>query len=376
MDFARIALTFVAWPGHAFSLTVALNLIYSFALPRKLQRGGRLAVGILVFLFPLIALFDFTGPGALAFLVRWYLYFTCVVSLVFLPAMTIRRWLRKPPKELIESKSHVVNIAKDLGAAPLGFGKHWRLARFPGNQILEVEFTERTLRLPRLPLAWNGLTILHLTDLHFHGTPGKPFFTRVFDLLMEAEPPDLICITGDYVDSVRHHAWIKAMLGKLKWREGAFAILGNHDFWSAPQSVRRQVRRAHFVTPGNGWHLATIRGEPLVVIGHEGPWFRPAPDLSDCPRGSFRLCLSHTPDNIAWAARNHVDLMFAGHVHGGQVRVPILGPLFVPSRHSRKYDGGCYKLCSTVMYVSRGLSGREPLRWNCRPEVTRIRLVV
>jgi predicted MPP superfamily phosphohydrolase len=67
--------------------------------------------------------------------------------------------------------------------------------------------------------------------------------------------------------------------------------------------------------------------------------------------------------------------MLSGHVHGGQVRVPVLGPLFIPSRFSRKYDGGCYRSGSTLLYVSRGLSGREPLRWNCRPEVTRIRLV-
>jgi predicted MPP superfamily phosphohydrolase len=64
--------------------------------------------------------------------------------------------------------------------------------------------------------------------------------------------------------------------------------------------------------------------------------------------------------------------MLAGHVHGGQIRVPVLGPLFVPSRYSRRYDCGAFYREPTLMYVSRGLAGREPLRYNCRPEVTRI----
>ena len=99
-----------------------------------------------------------------------------------------------------------------------------------------------------------------------------------------------------------------------------------------------------------------------------------APDLRDCPVGPFRLCLSHTPDYVRWARRHGIDLMLAGHVHGGQVRVPVLESLFVPSCYSRKYDCGTFHEPPTVTYVSRGLAGKIPLRWNCRPEVTRITL--
>jgi predicted MPP superfamily phosphohydrolase len=67
--------------------------------------------------------------------------------------------------------------------------------------------------------------------------------------------------------------------------------------------------------------------------------------------------------------------VLAGHVHGGQVRAPIIGPLFVPSRFSRRYDCGAFAAGPTFMYVSRGLAGGEPLRYNCLPEVTRIVMV-
>ena len=123
---------------------------------------------------------------------------------------------------------------------------------------------------------------------------------------------------------------------------------------------------------GNDWTQIDVHGEPMVVIGNETPWFTPAPDLTNCPQGPFRLCLSHSPDHIAWARAHRVDLMLAGHVHGGQVRLPVFGSLVVPSRYGRKFDGGTYHEPPTVLHVSRGLSGEEPLRINCRPEVSKL----
>jgi predicted MPP superfamily phosphohydrolase len=122
----------------------------------------------------------------------------------------------------------------------------------------------------------------------------------------------------------------------------------------------------------NTWAQVEVRGQPLVVIGHEGPWFKGAPDLAGCPAGPFRLCLSHTPDNIAWARRWGVDLMLSGHVHGGQIRLPGIGSVLVPSRYGRRYECGTFNEPPTVLHVSRGLSGEHPLRYFCRPEVTRL----
>jgi predicted MPP superfamily phosphohydrolase len=109
-----------------------------------------------------------------------------------------------------------------------------------------------------------------------------------------------------------------------------------------------------------------------VVIGHEGPWFRPAPDLTECPADVFRLCLSHTPDNIRWAKQQRIDLMLAGHNHGGQIRFPVFGSMLVPSCYSRRYDCGLFHEPPTVLHVSRGLAGKHPVRYNCRPEVTKL----
>jgi hypothetical protein len=371
----RLLVLAAAWLGHAFALTVLLNVVYSRPLPRRFQRSFRLFVAGAVFAFPLLVWWTTGGrlwePAAVGAYVALCLF----VGVIALPVLTLRRLLRRPPDELLRESSRVVDVAKDLGGRPLGYGKHWRLARLPGNQLLEVDFTERTLRLPRLPAAWDGLTILHLSDLHFHGTPERPFFEHAFDIAAAAGPPDLLCLTGDVIDAVAHLRWIKPLLRRLPWREAGLAILGNHDYWCAADGVRRQLGRAGLTVLGNRWRQLTIRGEPLVAIGHEGPWFRPEPDLTAAPRGPFRLLLSHTPDNIRWARNANVDLMLSGHVHGGQVRVPVLGSLFVPSQYSRKYDQGVFLEPPTLLHVSRGVSGREPLRWNCRPEITRVVLV-
>jgi hypothetical protein len=96
------------------------------------------------------------------------------------------------------------------------------------------------------------------------------------------------------------------------------------------------------------------------------------PDLGLVPPEAFRLLLSHTPDNITWARRHRVNLMLSGHNHGGQVRLPGFGPVYSPSQYGCHYASGVFWEQPTLLYVSRGISGKHPLRWNCLPELTRL----
>jgi predicted MPP superfamily phosphohydrolase len=293
------------------------------------------------------------------------------VALVWLPYVTVRRLTRRPPAGAV--RGEIVDVERQLGHRPKGDGHHAFLAHLPGNEIFQVEYVERTFHPARLPAAWDGLTILHLSDLHFHGTPDRAYFEVILDRCA-AWRPDIVCLTGDIADSDTHHIWIEPLLGKLTWKIGAFAILGNHDHRHEVAVIRAELRDLGMVVLENSWREVQVRGEKLIVIGHEGPWLRGQPDLSACPEGPFRLCLSHTPDHMAWARRNKVDLMLAGHVHGGQIRMPPFGSILVPSTCGRRYDWGAYEEGGTLLYVSRGLSGEHPVRFNCRPEVTLITL--
>ena len=245
---------------------------------------------------------------------------------------------------------------------------------YPGNGIFRLDLSEITLALPDLPLEWEGLTIAAVNDFHFHGTPAQVYFERMIAELA-ARPCDVLCLLGDFVDTHTHHEWIRPLLGRLASTETKFAILGNHDLHHDPTRVRAELAAAGYLVLGNGWREASIRGVQCVVVGHEGPWFAPAPDLSDAPLDLFRLCLSHTPDNFYWGIANRVGLMLCGHVHGGAIRLPVIGSIFVPSIYGRRFDHGVFEEGGCVMVANRGLSGREPIRFRCNPEVLRVTLI-
>jgi predicted MPP superfamily phosphohydrolase len=366
--------------GHLCLVLASHNQWYGSALPRRfvdIMQGMHAVVlfGWPVIMWRLIGL-DFgalvAGPyPAWKLMVFAYLIASWLAALVGLPVITALRWQRTRPAVLVSNHTETVDVAGRLGYRPMGRGFWRHLTRLPGNDVFRVDFNVKRLRLARLPAAWEGLTILHVSDFHLNGTPDRRFFEHVMDRCREWLP-DLVALTGDVVDDKDHHRWVVPVLGRLKWRIAAFAILGNHDAWYEVNLIRRRVRRCGFQMLSNSWKQIEVNGEPLIVIGNETPWFSPGPDLSNCPRGPFRVCLSHTPDNIDWARANDIDLMLAGHVHGGQVRLPLVGSLVVPSCHGRKYDCGTFDEPPTVLHVSRGLSGQEPLRINCRPEVTKL----
>jgi predicted MPP superfamily phosphohydrolase len=90
------------------------------------------------------------------------------------------------------------------------------------------------------------------------------------------------------------------------------------------------------------------------------------------PPADFRILLSHSPDRFYRAARWGIDLMLSGHNHGGQIRLPLVGAVFMPSIYSRRFDRGFFRRGRTLMYVSEGISGKHPYRYGgCPPEITR-----
>ncbi|HEV3115979.1 MAG TPA: metallophosphoesterase [Gemmataceae bacterium] len=367
--------------GHITLLSISNNWWFALALPHRFLTFLRVLHGVLVlggiaafiYAYPLTlslpaaaASHNIVGTAA-----PLYADLCAAVAFVGVPVVTAIRLLKPNPAVLLSNHRQTFDVARELGYKPAGTGKYRLLAKLPFNQVFQVELAEQTLWLPRLPAAWDGLTILHVSDLHLCGSPDKIFYQRVLERCRDWQP-DIIAFTGDLVDSDKHHRWILPVLGKLRWRIAGFAILGNHDSWHEPGVLRRRLRRCGYDVLNNRWTQIQVRGQPLVVVGHEGPWFRPAPDMLGCPDGPFRLCLSHTPDNIAWARQHNIDLVLAGHNHGGQIRFPLIGSVLVPSSYGTRYDCGIFYEPPTVLHVSRGLAGQHPLRYNCRPEVSRL----
>jgi predicted MPP superfamily phosphohydrolase len=381
----KLLLFALAWLGHACLLMAVVNHVYGRPLHKHFLKAFRLLSGVVIFAFPagyyLVFGTDALGAVRSAFDTHAnlpavaYLLLTLAVAVVILPFITVRRLFRPRPASVIGEATVTVDVAKELGGPPYGDGEAARMARLPFNDIFRVDFTTLTVAPPGLPAAWDGLTLLQVSDLHFYGTPARSFFEFVMRRALADGVPDLVCLTGDVVDGDEYCEWIAPVLGQLRWNVAAFAILGNHDWWQDAERVRAKLRGLGMRVFGNAWERHQVRGEPLTVIGHEGPWFRPEPDLTGCPADGFRLLLSHSPDNYRWARQHRIDLMLSGHAHGGQVRLPLFGSIFVPCQTGRRYDTGTFHEPPTLLHVNRGLSGKEPIRFRCNPQVTRIVLM-
>ena len=284
----------------------------------------------------------------------------------------------RPPQCQIACESAVLDFRQSESERPwqeelIGIGPMRRLAFLPGNEQFSLEVSTQTYVIPRLPKEWDGLSIVHLTDTHFCGAVTRKYFELVCDQAAALEP-DLFVFTGDLLDDQSKLAWLPETFGRLKAPLGQFFILGNHDWYLDAKEIREEFQQQGWVdlsSQSRGIQLAG-KNSPLILAGDETPWMGKHPELVARQDSQVRVLLSHTPDNLEWARQNEFDLMLSGHTHGGQIRFPIIGPVYSPSRYGCRYASGVFWRDPTLMCVSRGISGREPIRYLCRPELTKI----
>ena len=248
-------------------------------------------------------------------------------------------------------------------------------AMLPGNQIFKLEVRTAELVLPNLPPALDGFSLVHLSDFHLAGHIDRPFFVEAVAQANNLQA-DMVAVTGDIIDKSVCLSWLEE-LGKLKCRHGVYFVLGNHDYRVCPpDELRSQLEALGWKNLGGTQQSFTHNGATVLLAGNELPWHREPPEVEDLSHrpddaNTLSIALCHTPDKIDWARECGFDLMLAGHLHGGQIRLPVIGPVLSPSRHGVRFSGGTFHLPPTVVHVSRGLSGMMPLRFNCLPEITK-----
>ena len=241
------------------------------------------------------------------------------------------------------------------------------------NESFKLEVVLAEISTHSLPTN-STLKILHFSDFHFGGNDNYAYFHFVMAEL-EKEAYDFVFFTGDLVDDVSFLRWVVPLLKKIRAKYGKYAVLGNHDLWNKPDMVRKYLRKAGFICLSDQWFSVEFKGCKIGVFGTGYPWF--STKLPDTSSGDYgiKILLTHSPDEFFWAAKNNFNLMFCGHVHGGQIALPFFGPLLIPSKFGRRFGGGFFSHGGMIMHVSRGLAGSFPLRINCKPEVTILSLV-
>ena len=298
----------------------------------------------------------------------WLYAALCVTSgcLVFpLCSLTIR--FRKRPAGITASSRLLDLTAAGPPHDLIGTGSDSWLLRLPGNESFQLWLRDWNISIADLPDPLDGLKIVQLTDLHLSPVFNRRYFERVI-AACKSWDADLILVTGDVVEHEDAIPWIEPLLGNLTARLGKYAILGNHDQEHRPRDIITELQNAGFETLEGRWTSIEIEGSTVAIGGTSAPW-GPEPDPRTIPPADFRLLLSHSPDLFYKAQRWGVDFMLSGHNHGGQIRLPLVGPVFMPSRYSRRFDRGFFRRQNLLLYVSEGVSGLHPIRYGCPPEV-------
>jgi hypothetical protein len=234
--------------------------------------------------------------------------------------------------------------------------------------------TELTLRPAGWPLALDGLRVGLMSDLHAGMGHTNPARVREAVELLNARRPDVVCLLGDYVDSTlfgRGRAdprEIARELAALAAPLGCYAVLGNHDWRAVGGAMGIALERAGVPVLENE---ARAAGE-LWIAGLADMRTR-IPDvdraLAAVPQGAPAILMAHDPDLFP-RVPERVSLTLAGHLHGGQVDIPGLRRLVIPSGHGIRYLGGLVEEEGRLLYVSTGVgTAGLPLRFRRPPEV-------
>ncbi|MHC4138668.1 MAG: metallophosphoesterase [Planctomycetota bacterium] len=242
-------------------------------------------------------------------------------------------------------------------------------------------FQVNTYRIPvpNLPSNFNGFTIAQLSDLHYGFLMPLMVVEQIIHKINTLQKDVIVC-TGDYIHERNETTQIDTVwphLMKLNANGGVYSVLGNHDHWGntdrslywlekSGQSIRHKA-------------VPIIKGEERIWIGGAGDYLED--DLAidtafqHVPDKECKILLSHNPDSADTNFETRIDLMISGHTHGGQVKIPFVGPLILPVKN-KSYSNGFVRTGRTNLYISKGLGWAIiPIRFNCLPEISVLKLV-
>jgi len=294
---------------------------------------------------------------------------------------------------------------------------------------VQVHLDRFTVEIDKPGLPPEGLTILHLSDLHCRAG-GRIQSRKLARLkhLLASERYDLALITGDFIHNAAGLPAALEFVASLQPRLGAFSCPGNRDYWESGFSalyrdqtleanqplwlrvkealnqlwnfghrIARNEQASLHITANNvpAMHAAlSIRGVHSLVnqaahvraedvdlwIAGVDDLTQGAPDLaaalSDVPDAALLVLLAHNPDIWLEPGAHRADLVLAGHTHGGQICLPLIGALYAAGTHlTRQRPAGWFRRGTSSMFVSRGVGESFPLRFGAPPQVALIRLV-
>lgn len=253
-----------------------------------------------------------------------------------------------------------------------------------------VTVTKYEYNNPKIPEGFDQYKILQISDLH-----NKNFDGSLIKLVEESKP-DIIVITGDLID--RRNTDIKVaiqLVKQLSTRAPTYYVTGNHEQLSHQyDELMKEMKKLDLHLLDNSYVTLSNMGDEVGIIGVADPaivqsestylWNNDENYMTESieklhknSKTDFNILLSHRPELFNVYKDSQIDLVFSGHAHGGQVRLPLIGAAVAPNQgFFPKYTEGMYCEDSTSMVVSRGLGNSIiPVRINNPPEVVLVTLI-
>lgn len=302
-------------------------------------------------------------------------------------AATLKTVEEKPEQALLKRRKFLRGCLVSAVATPVGAGLLGGSTLYYAHNIEPgwIDITHQQMPLPGLTSAFHGYRVVQITDLH----ADQRFMTteRLQNIVSTVNQlqADMIVITGDFVtDYLPGLEATLVVLNKLRAKDGVFGVLGNHDHPAGVEWIRSCLRLGHVQELNNQVHTIQRGDQQLHFVGMDDLWpsneGTPAPVQShlpllnrltaSLPDEGAAILLVHEPDFADVAASNkRIGLQLSGHSHGGQVCIPLHGPVFLPPL-ARQYPSGLYHINDMLLYTNRGLGVLEaPIRFDCRPEI-------
>lgn len=239
-------------------------------------------------------------------------------------------------------------------------------SRYVGTSGLVTR--EYTIYEDNLPISYNGLKIVHFSDLHYGSVINNTRLTKIVDEINLINP-DIVLFTGDLLNNDTYREIYKdkilLLLSKINAKYGKYAILGNHDYDKNTDIVKEILTKSGFNILINNYDVISNKNNDKIFIGGFDDYLLANPDIDKTlsflnDNNMYSIVLVHEPDytdNIL-QYNNNINLILSGHSHNGQVRIPIIGTIYTPNGAKKYYDEH-YNIGNTNLYISGGIGNSK-----------------
>ncbi len=229
-----------------------------------------------------------------------------------------------------------------------------------------------------LPKSFDGIKIVHFSDVHLGSTVDIKYLDKIISLINK-QNPDIVVFTGDMLDKRRNLndseiESVKNSLSKIKSNLGNYAVSGNHDIKQL--NTYKKIMDTNFTILDNEEKLIYYKeNTPISLVGlSDSSETKINYDVLEKENNYYRFILCHEPDEYKKISNYSFNVMFSGHSHGGQVRLPFIGKTYTPIGAKTYYDD-YYKLDNKEIFISNGIgTTRIDIRFNSVPSINLYRL--